>query len=70
MTNHKSSKDTNTAAANFVTFSAEELKALDVESLKVIDLESFVPRSGIDPVYFSTPIISIQTVRSRGKRFG
>jgi DNA end-binding protein Ku len=27
----------------FVTFTAEELKALDVESSKVIDLEKFVP---------------------------
>ena len=39
----------------FVTFSAEELKALDVESSKVIDLETFVPRDHIDPVYFDTP---------------
>src|SRR5215469_18966793 len=39
----------------FVTFSAEELKALDVESSKVIDLESFVSRADIDPVYFDTP---------------
>jgi DNA end-binding protein Ku len=38
----------------FVTFSAEELKALDVESSKVIDLERFVPRGDIDPVYFDT----------------
>lgn len=39
----------------FVTFTAEELKALDVESSKVIDLETFVPRGDIDPVYFETP---------------
>ena len=39
----------------FVTFSAEELKTLDVESSKVINLESFVPRAHIDPVYFDTP---------------
>ena len=38
----------------FVTFSAEELKALDVESSKVIDLESFVPRGDIDPIYVDT----------------
>ena len=38
----------------FVTFSAEELKALDVESSQVIDLETFVPRGDIDPVYFDT----------------
>jgi len=39
----------------FVTFSAEELKALDVESSKVIDIETFVPRAEIDPIYFDTP---------------
>src|ERR1700731_385030 len=39
----------------FVTFTAEELKALDVESSKVIDLEKFVPRGNIDPVYFDSP---------------
>src|SRR5215813_4501937 len=31
----------------FVTFSAEELKALDVESSKVVDLERFVARGDI-----------------------
>ena len=39
----------------FVTFTAEELKALDVESSRTIDLSTFVPRADIDPVYFSTP---------------
>ena len=39
----------------FLTFTAEELKALDVESSKVIDLEKFVPRGDIDPVYFDAP---------------
>jgi DNA end-binding protein Ku len=39
----------------FLTFSAEELRALDVESSKVIDLEKFVSRGEIDPVYFDTP---------------
>jgi len=39
----------------FVTFSAEELKALDVESSKVIDLDRFVSRGDVDPVYFDTP---------------
>jgi non-homologous end joining protein Ku len=39
----------------FLTFSAEELKALDVESSKVIDLEKFVPGGDIDPVYFDSP---------------
>jgi DNA end-binding protein Ku len=39
----------------FVTFTSEELKALDVESSKVIDLEKFVPRGDLDPVYLDTP---------------
>ena len=39
----------------FVTFTPEELKALDVESSKVIDLEKFVPRGDLDPVYLDTP---------------
>jgi DNA end-binding protein Ku len=39
----------------FVTFTAAELKALDVESSKIIDLDTFVPRAEVDPVYFSAP---------------
>jgi DNA end-binding protein Ku len=39
----------------FLTFAAEELKALDVESSKVVDLEKFVAGSDIDPVYFDSP---------------
>jgi len=39
----------------FVTFTAEELKALDVEGSKIIVLETFVPRAEVDPVYFSPP---------------
>jgi len=42
------------ARGEFVTFTAEELKALDVESSKVIDLEKFVPWSDLDPVYFDS----------------
>jgi DNA end-binding protein Ku len=38
----------------FVTFTPDELKALDLESSKVIDLEMFVPRGEVDPVYFNT----------------
>src|SRR5215813_5826497 len=38
----------------FVTFTAEELKALDLESSKIIDLEKFVPSRSIDPVYFDS----------------
>src|SRR5436305_14442420 len=39
----------------FVTFTGEELKALDVESSKIVDLEKFVAGSDIDPVYFDSP---------------
>jgi DNA end-binding protein Ku len=39
----------------FVTFTPEELKALDVESSHMIDLATFVPRAEVDPVYFNTP---------------
>src|SRR5882672_5545232 len=39
----------------FLTFTAEELKALDVESSKVVDLDKFVPSGDIDPVYFDSP---------------
>ena len=39
----------------FLTFTADELKALDVESTKIVDLEKFVPGSNIDPVYFDSP---------------
>jgi DNA end-binding protein Ku len=38
----------------FVTFTPDELKALDVESSKIIDLEKFVPRGEIEPVYFDS----------------
>jgi DNA end-binding protein Ku len=57
----------------FVTFTAEELKALDVESSKVIDLEKFVPRGDIDPVYFDSSYfvypdgpIAVETLRVIG----
>ena len=39
----------------YVTFTPDELKALDLESSKVIDLEMFVPRSELEPVYFNSP---------------
>jgi DNA end-binding protein Ku len=57
----------------FVTFTPEELKALDVESSEVIDLERFVPSGEIDPVYFNTPYylypdgpIAVETLRVIG----
>ena len=43
------------ARGEFVTFTAEELKALDVESSKIIDLEKFVTGGGIDSVYLDSP---------------
>lgn len=39
----------------YITFTPDELKALDLESSKVIDLEMFVPRAELDPVYFNSP---------------
>src|SRR4030081_762716 len=39
----------------FVTFTPEELKALDVESWQTVDLTTFVPRAEVDPLYFNTP---------------
>jgi DNA end-binding protein Ku len=57
----------------FVTFTPEELKALDVESSRIIDLETFVPRAEIDPVYFNSPYyvypdgpIAVETFRVIG----
>src|SRR6202043_1628229 len=65
------------ARGEFVTFTAEELKALDVESSKVIDLEKFVPRNEIDPVYFDSSYylypdgpITVETLRVIGAAIG
>jgi non-homologous end joining protein Ku len=41
----------------FVTFTAAELKSLDVESSRTIDLTTFVPRVEIDPIYFNQPYL-------------
>ena|SRR5438477_4268728 len=54
----------------FVTFTPEELKALDVESSKIIDLEKFVPRGDLDPVISTAPITSTRMARWRRKRSG
>ena len=57
----------------FLTFTAEELKALDVESSKVVELEKFVPPDNIDPVYFDSSYylhpdgpIAVETLRVIG----
>ena len=39
----------------FVTFTPDELKALEPESTGTIDLSTFVPRADVDPLYFNTP---------------
>jgi non-homologous end joining protein Ku len=56
----------------FVTFTPDELKALDVESSEIVDLEKFVPRGEIDPVYFNSPYhlypdgpIAVDTFKAR-----
>ena len=36
----------------FVTFTPEELKALDVGSSRAIDLNTFLPPAEVDPLYF------------------
>ena len=51
----------------FVTFTAEELKAL---SSKIIDLETFVPRAEVDPIYFSTPYYLYPDGRIAEETFG
>jgi len=38
---------------HYVTFSDEELDAMDVDSIKAIDVVSFVPLEQIDPIYFN-----------------
>ena len=37
---------------HYVTFTDEEMDALDVDSIKAIDVVSFVPLEDIDPIYF------------------
>ncbi|MFN2595287.1 MAG: Ku protein, partial [Actinomycetota bacterium] len=38
---------------HYVTFSDEELAAMDVDSIRAIDVVSFVPLEDIDPIYFN-----------------
>ena len=39
----------------YVTFTEEELKAMEQESNKAIDITEFVPASEVDPIYFDKP---------------
>jgi len=54
----------------FVTFTPEELKGLDVESSHIIDLASFVPRAEIDPVYFNAPYYVYPDGKIAAEAFG
>jgi len=38
---------------HYVTFTDDELQALDVDSIRAIDVVSFVPLEDIDPIYFN-----------------
>ena len=53
-----------------MTFTPDELKALDLESSKVIDLGTFVPRGEVDPVYLNSSITSILMARWPSGRSG
>jgi DNA end-binding protein Ku len=39
----------------YVTFTPEELKALEEKATQSIDIDAFVPLSAIDPIYFERP---------------
>src|SRR5499427_9976064 len=43
------------AKDQYVTFTPEELKALEEKATQSIDISEFVPLSAIDPVYFDRP---------------
>jgi DNA end-binding protein Ku len=39
----------------FLTFSADEIKALNAEATKVVAINEFIPNDALDPVYFEKP---------------
>lgn len=41
------------AKDHYVTFTEDELRALDVDSIRAIDVVAFVPLTDIDPIYFN-----------------
>src|SRR5262252_1902201 len=43
------------AKDQYVTFTPDELKALEEKATQTIDIAEFVPLSAIDPVYFDKP---------------
>ena len=52
----------------YVTFTPEELKALEERATETIDIAQFVPVSSIDPVYFDKPYyLSADEVRPLGE---
>jgi len=54
----------------FVTFTPDELKALEPESTGAIDLSTFVPRADVDPLYFNTPYFVYPDGRIAVEAFG
>jgi DNA end-binding protein Ku len=54
----------------FVTFTADELKALDVESTRTVDLTTFVPRVEVDPIYFNAPYYVYPDGKLAAEAFG
>jgi DNA end-binding protein Ku len=43
------------AKDQYVTFTAEELKALEEKATRAIDIAHFIPREKVDPLYFDKP---------------
>src|SRR4051794_26939175 len=43
------------AKDQYVTFSAEELKALEEKASSTVEIAEFVPAATIDPIYFDKP---------------
>ena len=43
------------AKGQFVTFTEEELSAIEAKSTGTIDIKEFVPYEGVDPMYFDKP---------------
>ncbi len=57
------------AKDQYVTFTAEELKALEEASRETIDIAEFVPLSRVDPIYFDKPYY-LGPDKGGGKAYG
>lgn len=53
-----------------MTFTADDLKALDVDSTRTIDLATFVPRAEVDPLYFNAPYYVYPDGKPAAEAFG